>query len=784
MTFCHTSTSADRLCFVETTSATFVFALSVFSMIYFFYSHRRNIRERRVFLKNFFHMFIMFSLFMATSSSLLYYVVLLKERGETLIHFHVFNKLTLMVSWAVFFGVMFAECRFKGAISTFSAACSFFTFIIFAMQVYNFTSRRAHYPDFYRGPIVAILVFNTCLLLLQNVFFVFDFAYQSSAYNPLYEEDTEVETAFHRTIRKMSKLLPFLWPKKDIILQIMMIVAFSCLFLGRVINIFVPLKYKAIVDALTETQDHQIKFAWKEVLIFVFLRFLQGSVGLVASAQNLLWIRVGQYTTKEVSVKIFAHLHSLSLHYHLNRKTGEILRIIDRGTSSIVNLLNAIIFNVIPTLIDIAIASVFFVILFDMWFGFIVFTTMTAYIAFTVVITEWRIKFRRKMNEADNKVNAKAVDSLLNFETVKYYGAENFETKTYAKYVGKFQKADLKSQASLYVLNTAQNTAITLGLLASCLLCVSEVYQRNLSVGDFVLLLTYITQLYVPLNFFGNFYRAIQQSFIDMEKMMDLFNVQPDIVDIAGAKPLKCDKGVIKFNHVSFHYANHDYSLKDFTFTIPSGHTVAIVGPSGSGKTTLLRLLFRFYDVQEGTITIDGQDIDKVQASSLRHAIGIVPQDTVLFNDTVRYNIRYGKIDATDEEVEEAAKAAQIHDKILSFPDGYNTRVGERGLRLSGGETQRMAIARTILKNPKIIVLDEATSALDTNTERQIQASLNEITQNKTTLIIAHRLSTIVHANTIIVLQEGVIAETGNHQELLERNGVYASLWKKQLAEK
>lgn len=454
----------------------------------------------------------------------------------------------------------------------------------------------------------------------------------------------------------------------------------------------------------------------------------------------------------------------------------------DRGTSSIVNLLNSILFNIVPTLVDIGIACVFFVLMFDIWFGLIVFITMASYIMFTILITEWRASFRRAMNDQDNKLTTKAVDSLLNFETVKYYGAEKYELENYESILSSFQRVDLKNQLSLYLLNTTQNVVITVGLLVGCILCISEIMDKEMTVGDFVLFLAYITQLYGPLNWFGTYYRVIQQNFVDMEKLFELFDEKPEVQDAENAKTLIVKKGEIEFDNVSFSYHEGKAALKNISLKIAGGSVVAFVGPSGSGKSTLVRLLFRFYDVPHGRIIIDGQDVKSVTCASLRQAMGVVPQDTVLFNETVKYNIGYGKIGASDHEIEEACKAAQIHDRIKSFPDGYETRVGERGLRLSGGEKQRVAIARTLLKNPPIVILDEATSALDSNTERQIHDSLIHLTKGKTTIVVAHRLSTIVHADQIFVLENGSIVERGTHSQLVKLNSLYASMWKKQLS--
>ncbi|RKP19986.1 P-loop containing nucleoside triphosphate hydrolase protein, partial [Rozella allomycis CSF55] len=579
---------------------------------------------------------------------------------------------------------------------------------------------------------------------------------------------------------KLKKTLPFVWPRNSLKLQIMVLISFGCLIIGRIVNVYVPVQFKNVIDSLTQSAN-TFNVPWMTIIIYVVFRFFQSGVGLIAVLQNLLWIRVGQYTTKSISVEMFSHLHSLSLQFHLNRKTGEVLRVMDRGTASIVSLLNSILFNIFPTLVDITVALLFFIITFDGWFGLIVLLTMGSYICMTVLITEWRTKFRKTMNELENKTSQRAVDSLLNFETVKYYGAEKYEVEMYSNSIQEYQHADWLSQASLQVLNSSQNCVITLGLLAGSLLCANQVANGERTIGDFILFMTYITQLYAPLNFFGTYYRVIQQNFIDMEKMLALFEEKAEIVDKSNAKPLNVTNGHVIFDNVSFSYDGIVPAIQNLNFEIPPGQTVALVGTSGSGKSTILRLLFRFYDVQKGSITIDGCNIKDITAQSLRQSIGVVPQDTVLFNDTIKYNIRYGRISATDEEIEKAAEAAQIHTKILTFPEKYETRVGERGLRLSGGEKQRVAIARTILKNPSIVVLDEATSALDTTTERSIQSALRRITENRTTLIIAHRLSTIIHADKIIVLEKGSILEQGSHKDLLNKKGIYHEMWMKQM---
>ncbi|KAM9820598.1 ATP-binding cassette sub-family B member 6 [Neosynchiropus ocellatus] len=582
--------------------------------------------------------------------------------------------------------------------------------------------------------------------------------------------------------KKVRLLVPYMWPRGNVLLQILVLFCLGLLAVERVINVFVPIYYKNIVNELT---DHS---SWRSlattVCIYVLLKFMQGggagASGFVSNMRSFLWIRVQQFTNRVVQVRLFAHLHALSLRWHLGRKTGDVLRSIDRGTSSINSLLSYIVFSIFPTIADIVISIIYFVTYFNAWFGLIVFVCMTLYLTLTIIITEWRTKYRRDMNQQDNNAKTKAVDSLLNFETVKYYNAENYEVSRFEDAILKYQVSEWKTQASLAFLNQTQNLIIGSGLLAGSLLCAYFVTEGKFQVGDFVLFGTYIIQLYTPLNWFGTYYRMIQNSFIDMESMFKLFEEEEEVKDEVNAGNFLFKLGKVEFENVYFSYVNGKEILRDVSFTVLPGQTVALVGPSGSGKSTICRLLFRFYDVQGGCIRIDGQDISKVKQKSLRAHIGVVPQDTVLFNDTIRQNIRYGRISATDQEVEEAAIAGDIHNKIMSFPEGYETQVGERGLKLSGGEKQRVAIARTILKAPQIILLDEATSALDTQTERNIQASLTKVCANRTTVVVAHRLSTIIGADQILVISEGRIAERGRHEELLQKGGLYADMWSKQ----
>uniref|UniRef100_A0A674PKV8 ATP binding cassette subfamily B member 6 (LAN blood group) n=1 Tax=Takifugu rubripes TaxID=31033 RepID=A0A674PKV8_TAKRU len=531
-------------------------------------------------------------------------------------------------------------------------------------------------------------------------------------------------------------------------LQVLVLLCVGLLLAERLVNVLVPVYSKNIVNELSEGGPWSSLVA--TVCIYTLLKFLQGggagTSGFISNLRQFSWIKVQQFTSRGVQVCLFAHLHGLSLRWHLERRTGDVLRSVDRGTSSVNNLLSYILFSVLPTICDVIIAIVYFVSYFSVWFGLIVFTCMVLYLTCTVLITEWRTKYRREMNSEDNKAKSRAVDSLLNFETVKVYGAEEYEVRCFQEAILRHQHCEWKSSASLALLNQTQNIIIGSGLLAGSLLCAHSVSQGKLQVGDYVLFGTYIIQLYTPLNWFGTYYRLIQSSFVDMENMLALFTEQREV------------------------------SLKYFRMDL----VILQVGPSGSGKSSILRLLFRFYDPQRGSIRIDGQDISKVRQSSLRSHIGVVPQDTVLFNDTIGNNILYGRISASREEVERAAVAADIHSRILELPQGYDTDVGERGLKLSGGEKQRVAIARTILKEPRIILLDEATSSLDTQTEQNIQASLTEVCSNRTTIVVAHRLSTIIGADQILVIHNGAIAERGRHEELLVQGGLYAAMWTKQ----
>lgn len=598
-------------------------------------------------------------------------------------------------------------------------------------------------------------------------------------------------------------LWPYVWPRGHPGLQLRIVVCIAALIGIRITNVMVPLSYKRIIDRLSAQASAQggrvlnedgtaaISCPWDEIAIYVGLRFCQGggigSMGLLSNLRSFLWIPVQQYTSRGMRVRLFRHFHDQDLKWHLSRKTGEVLRMMDRGSDSINNLLSYIIFNIAPTLIDIAIAVGFFTSKFGAYYGLIVFATMGTYIWFTVSVTEWRTKFRRTMNTKDNSIRQKATDSLLNAETVKLYLGERYEREDFEAKIVDYQAHEWRSLASLSLLNVGQSVVITVGLAGGTFLCGYEVSQGKLTIGDFVLFITYITQLYMPLNWFGTYFRMIQAAFVDMENMLDLFDIVPEVVDRPDALPLALPGGgnapcSIEFDKVYFAYSPERPILKGISFSVPAGKTTAIVGSTGSGKSTIMRLLFRFYDVDGGCIKIDGQKITDHTLDSVRGVMGVVPQDTVLFHDTIRYNIKYGKRDAADSDIEVASKGSEIHHAILGFPEQYETIVGERGLKLSGGEKQRVAIARTILKKPLIVMLDEATSALDTQTERQIQATLNTLCSNRTTVVIAHRLSTVVNADEILVLSDGMIVERGVHSGLLARGGHYAEMWKAQVS--
>ncbi|CAO3431340.1 ABCB family ABC transporter ATP-binding protein/permease [Azospirillum argentinense] len=576
----------------------------------------------------------------------------------------------------------------------------------------------------------------------------------------------------------LRSLVPYLWPRDSFETKLRVVVALILLVGAKVANVWVPIFYKRAVDALSPGDAGALVTIPLGLIVAYGLARVMSLV--FAELRDAVFANVAQRTIRKVALSVFQHLHALSLRFHLERQTGGLTRSLERGTRAIETLLRYALFSIVPTLVEITLVCVILWRMFDGWFALATFATVGSYIAYTFFVSEWRIQFRRAMNETDNKANTKAVDSLLNYETVKYFGNEGHEARRYDQALASYEQAAVKSQRSLSLLNIGQSAIISLGLAVVMGMAARGIVNGTMTLGDFVLVNTYLLQLYQPLNFFGVVYREIKQALIDVESMVTLLSVDREVADRPGAPPLAITGGELRFDGVEFGYDPRRPILKGVSFTVPAGRTVAIVGPSGAGKSTIGRLLFRFYDVSGGGILIDGQDIREVTQQSLRGAIGIVPQDTVLFNDTVYYNIAYGRPGASPAEVEQAARLAHIHNFIMALPDGYETTVGERGLKLSGGEKQRVAIARTILKNPAILLFDEATSALDTHTEREIQANLREVSRGRTTLVIAHRLSTVIDADEILVMEAGRVIERGRHMELLSRGGAYAALWARQ----
>lgn len=582
-------------------------------------------------------------------------------------------------------------------------------------------------------------------------------------------------------MRAIRALTPYLWPRGDVELRARVVIALVLLVAAKVATVAIPAVFGRAVDTLEAGVSAGGVAAVPVALLIGYGLLRVGQQGF-AELRDFVFAKVGQRAIRRIALKVFQHLHGLALRFHMDRQTGGLSRAIERGIKGIDFLLRFMLFNILPTLVEIALVCGILWSLFGFLFSAITFVTVAIYVFFTLVFTEWRLKFRRAMNDSDSEANTKAIDSLLNFETVKYFGNEDHEARRYDVSMQRYEKAAVKSLTTLSLLNVGQGLIMAVGMTALLLLSASRVANGTMTIGEFTAVNLYMMQLFQPLNFLGFVYREIKQSLVDMEQMFGLLDQNQEVEDSPGAVPLSVTDGVVRFEHVSFRYDPRKPVLRDVDFEVPSGNTVAIVGASGAGKSTISRLLFRFYDVEDGRITIDGQDIREVAQSSVRAAIGIVPQDTMLFNDSIFYNIQYGRPDASPAEVEEAARLAQVHDFVMALPDGYNTRVGERGLKLSGGEKQRVAIARTILKAPKILLFDEATSALDTHTEREIQAALEQVSADRTTLVIAHRLSTVVNADEIIVLDDGVIVERGRHAALLEQNGMYADLWQRQQA--
>lgn len=574
----------------------------------------------------------------------------------------------------------------------------------------------------------------------------------------------------------LKTLGPYLWPQGETGLRFRVTFALIALVGAKVIGVYVPFLLRESVNALS-LERSLLVIPLGLILAYGTARFLQQAFG---ELRDFLFVKVSQHAQRLIGLNTFQHLHGLSLRFHLERQTGGLSRVIERGTKGIQFVLSFMLFNIIPTILEIVLVTGILILNFNWQFAVITFVTIVGYIAFTLIVTDWRLKYRVTMNKKDSEANTKAIDSLINYETVKYFGNEEHEYNRFDQSLIGYQSAAVQGQSSLSMLNLGQALIISFGLLGVMWLAARGVVDSSLTVGDFVMVNTFLIQLYLPLNFLGFVYRETKQSLVDMDKMFELLDIEAEIKDKPGAQELSRGPGALEFQNVSFGYEAARTILKNVSFKVPAGGTVAIVGPSGAGKSTISRLLFRFYEIQSGSIRIDGQDIRDVKQKSLRRAFGIVPQDTVLFNDTIFYNINYGRIGATREEILSAAKHARIHDFVETLPLKYETMVGERGLKLSGGEKQRVAIARAILKNPKILIFDEATSALDSKTEKEIQVALNEVSKNRTTVVIAHRLSTIVNADEIIVLKHGEIAERGRHLELLKLKGEYASMWEKQ----
>ncbi|HJR53874.1 MAG TPA: ABC transporter ATP-binding protein/permease, partial [Gemmatimonadota bacterium] len=576
----------------------------------------------------------------------------------------------------------------------------------------------------------------------------------------------------------LRTLLPYLWPKGEPGLRWRVVLSLACLLVAKLATVYVPILYKQAVDALTPGPGGAALVV--PLALIVAYGLVRVGSAAFSELRDALFEKVAQRAIRRVALETFHHLHRLSLRFHLDRRTGGVTRAIERGTNGIGFLLSFMLFNILPTLLEIGLVCAVLWGLYSASFALVTLVTLGAYVAFTIGITEWRTRFVRELNDIDTETSVRSVDALLNYETVKYFGNEAYEAGRYDESLQRYERAAVRTRTTLSLLNMGQGLIIAIGVTILMVMAARGVVGGTLTIGDFVLVNTYLIQLYQPLNFLGFVYRQIKQSLVDMESMFALLGEDVEVEDAPDARPLEVRRGEVAFRDVVFGYGPDRTILDGVSFTVPAGKRVAIVGSSGAGKSTISRLLFRYYDVSGGSVEIDGQDVREVTQASLRAAIGIVPQDTVLFNDTIYHNVAYGKPSASREEVERAARLARIHDFVATLPEGYETKVGERGLKLSGGEKQRVAIARTILKDPPILVFDEATSALDTRTEKEIQASLDEVARGRTTLVIAHRLSTVVDAEEIVVLEGGRVVERGRHDDLIARDAVYADMWRRQ----
>ncbi len=583
-------------------------------------------------------------------------------------------------------------------------------------------------------------------------------------------------------MRTVLSLAPYLWPVGNPGARLRVVVAMVFMLLAKVVTVYVPVLYGRVVDALAPANGAML--AVPVLLLCAYGLARIGAAGF-GELRDALFASVQQRAVRLLALRTFRHLHAVSLRFHMDRQTGGMSRVIDRGVLGMQSVLRLAVFNVVPTALELVMVTVIIWQMFDWRYAAVTLIAVTAYVAYTTLLAGRRGRYRRTMNDTDNDASTKALDSLLNYETVKYFNNEDHEANRYDGALARYERAAVRVQVSLNMLNLGQAAIIAIGLTAIMLMAAEDMHDGGMTIGKFVLVNTYLIQLYQPLNFLGMVYMTIKQGLVDMEQMFALLKVEQEVVDRPGAMvlPAQGAAGEVRFEDVHFGYQPNREILKGVSFTVPAGHRLAIVGPTGAGKSTISRLLFRFYDVTGGRVLVDGHDVRDMTQDSLRAAIGVVPQDTVLFNDTIRYNIGYGRPSASQEEIEAAARAAQVHDFVLRLPEGYDTRVGERGLKLSGGEKQRVAIARTILKNPRILILDEATSALDTRTEQDIQTALRAVARDRTTLVIAHRLSTVVDADEIIVLQDGQVAERGNHAALLAQDGLYARMWMMQAAE-